>query len=241
MIKTARSPEINTMSKVKTRVVAAIPCYNTEKHIAEVVAKTKKYVDEVIIIDDGSTDLTSTVAKKAGARIITHEHNKGYGEAIKSCFTAMQTDSADVLVIIDGDGQHNPEQIPDLLAPIMKEHADIVIGSRFLFKGKAIPRYRKFGITVINLVWNCGSRIKLTDTQSGFRAYSRQALNKIRLSEKGMSISIEIIEKARRLKLKIQEVPITCSYENNNARLSFKAFRHGFSVALAVLRIRLSP
>jgi glycosyltransferase involved in cell wall biosynthesis len=225
---------------MKTKIVATIPCLNTQKHIAEVIAKTKKYVDEVIVIDDGSTDLTADVAKGAGAKVISHPKNMGYGEAIKSCFRAMQISDADVMIIIDGDGQHDPDEIPRLLSPISNEKADVVIGSRFLANGKKMPLYRKFGIKIINQVWNLGARVKSSDTQSGFRAYTRNSFEGMHFNNKGMSISIEIIEKARRKGLNIKEVPITCSYINNNSSLSLKAFIHGFTVAFSALRIRLS-
>jgi glycosyltransferase involved in cell wall biosynthesis len=225
---------------MKKKVVAAIPCYNTQEHIADLVVKINKYVDEVIVIDDGSTDMTADVAKRAGAKVISHKKNKGYGEAIKSCFASTQANQADVLIIMDGDGQHDPDEIYRLLLPISREDADIVIGSRFLADGKKMPCYRKFGIGIINYVWNFGAKLKLSDTQSGFRAYNRKAIDGLKFTEKGMSISIEIIEKARRMGLNIKEVPITCSYENNNSRLNSKAFIHGFKVALAVLRIRLN-
>ena len=239
MIEAAKSNKTTGNDIVKTRVVAAIPCYNTQEHVAEVIAKTKKYVDEVIVIDDGSTDNTAEVAKRAGARVISHKKNKGYGEAIKSCFAAVQTVKAGILITIDGDGQHDADEIPRLLSAISSEDADIVIGSRFLAEGKRMPGYRKFGIKVINLTWNFGAKVKVSDTQSGFRAYTRKAFDGIQFTEKGMGISIEIIEKARRLGLTIKEVPVTCSYENNNATLSPKAFIHGFSVVYSVIRIRL--
>jgi len=184
--------------KPKPRVVAVIPCYNTEHHIAEVVTRALPYVDQVIVVDDGSTDDTVEVARKAGAKVISHSTNRGYGEAIKSCFEAAKTNTADVLVILDGDGQHNPDEIPKLLARILKAEADLIIGSRFLSNEGSMPRYRKFGISVITFLWNFGAKVKVSDTQSGFRAYSKVIFEPFHLSEKGMSISIEILEKARR-------------------------------------------
>ena len=235
-----RNSELGTRnSPVTPRVIAAIPCYNTQKHIAEVVAKTKKYVDEVIVIDDGSTDMTAEVARNAGATVISHGKNKKYGEAIKSCFAAGQANNADVLITIDGDGQHNPDEIARFLAPIIKDESDIVIGSRFLEACK-IPSYRRFGLGIINLAWNFGAKIKITDTQSGFRAYSRKAFDGLQFNEKGMSISIEIIEKARRMGLRFKEVPITCSYVNNNSTLTPKAINHGLEVAFSIIKIRLT-
>ena len=111
------------------KIVAAIPCFNAEHFIADVVSKAKKYVDGVIVIDDGSHDGTAEVARAAGALVVNHGTNRGYGEAIKSCFETAKANAADVLVILDGDGQHKPDEIPLLLAPILKGEADLIIGS----------------------------------------------------------------------------------------------------------------
>jgi glycosyltransferase involved in cell wall biosynthesis len=168
------------------RVIACIPCFNTEKHIGEVVARTKKYVDKVIVINDGSHDETTQAARAAGATVISHEENKGYGEAINSSLKAAREEQPDILVIIDGDGQHDAEEIPRLLEPIINDKADIVIGSRFL-DGLNMPEYRRFGIGVITYLWNFGSKTKVTDSQSGFRAYTKDAYEKLSVSEQGMS------------------------------------------------------
>ena len=117
VVKLSRSFQTETPQKPYFKVVIAIPCYNTEGTISDVITETKKYVDEVIVIDDGSTDRTADVARKAGARVISHKKNKGYGEAIKSCFAASQAKDLDVLVIIDGDGQHDPDEIPRISHP----------------------------------------------------------------------------------------------------------------------------
>jgi glycosyltransferase involved in cell wall biosynthesis len=232
-------PLRNETARENLKIIATIPCYNTQNHIAEVVVKTKRYVDEVIVIDDGSTDMTTNVARSAGAKVISHEINLGYGEAIKSCFAVTQAEKADIVVTIDGDGQHDPDEIPNVLLPILVKEADLVIGSRFLAVGKKMPRYRKFGIRIINYIWNLGSKIKVSDTQSGFRAYDIKSIKDIHFSEKGMGISIEILENARRKGIIIKEVPITCSYENNNSYLGQKALMHGFKVVLSVIKIRL--
>jgi glycosyltransferase involved in cell wall biosynthesis len=225
--------------KKNARILAAIPCFNTANTISDVVAKTMRYVDEVIVVDDGSNDNTVEVAMAAGAKVISHNVNMGYGAAVKSCFTAFQNSSADILVIIDGDGQHNPDEIPLLLNPVTNNLADFVIGSRFITHLSNMPRYRKFGINVITWLWNFGSKIKVTDTQSGFRVYNKNLLDDFEFVENGMSLSIEILEKIRKNKPIILEIPITCSYENNNGHLTTKAFFHGISVALSVVKIRI--
>lgn len=232
------------------KVVAAIPCYNTEPFIRDVVVGARAYVDQVIVIDDGSSDGTAIAARAAGALVKSHSANRGYGEAIKSCFEMARAAAADVLVILDGDKQHNPDEIPRLLAPILNEEADLTIGSRFPqvddlsrehygsqeTRTTTTPRYRAFGIKVITGFWNFGSATKISDAQSGFRAYSKNAFQGLFLSETGMSISIEILEEIRRRQLAITEVPISCQYTESN--ISFKAVEHGLTVLFSVLRIR---
>jgi UDP-N-acetylglucosamine 3-dehydrogenase len=222
----------------RPKVVVTIPCFNTQNTIANVISKARKYADEVLVIDDGSSDMTAMTAKSMGALVISHKKNKGYGGALKSCFSAALANGADVIITIDGDGQHNPDEIPQLLDYILKKHIGSVIGSRFLTANN-IPGYRRFGISVINSLWNFGSRTKLSDSQSGFRAYQKNALDNLNLSENGMSISIEIVEKLRRKGINIQEVPISCHYENNNSHINLKAVFHGLGVFYSVFKIRL--
>jgi len=229
--------EASPSHQEKPKTVAAIPCFNTEPFIAEVVSKARKYADQVIVIDDGSEDATAEKARAAGAEVLCHNHNLGYGEAVKSCFKAARENSADILVTLDGDGQHNPDEIPQLLAPALREEADLVIGSRFIKNGHSVPRYRRFGIGVITLLWNLGSKVKVSDSQSGFRVYRKDAFKSLSLTERGMGISIETLEKARRANAAISEVPISCQYSSPTP--SLKAIKHGLGVALAVLRIRL--
>ena len=218
------------------KIIAAIPCFNTEASIADIVSKAKKYVDQVVVIDDGSRDGTAEAAKAAGALVINHGTNKGYGEAIKSCFEVAKANAADILVILDGDGQHNPDEIPQILAPAIEDKADVVVGSRFLANEQSMPPYRKFGISVITFLWNFGSKVTVSDTQSGFRAYNKRIFNAPALSEKGMSVSIEILEKARKEGVIIKEVPVSCSYMPSTLNLG--AIRHGLGVAFSVVRIR---
>ena len=219
------------------KVIAGIPCFNTKPSISDIVSKAKKHVSQVIAIDDGSKDGTAEAARTAGALVVTHSQNKGYGEAINSCFEAAKTEAADVLVILDGDGQHNPDEIPKLIAPILHGEADLVIGSRFLSNEAYMPRYRKFGIRVITFLFNFGSRTKVSDTQCGFRSYHEKLFSGLAHNEKGMGISIETLEKARKMGVVIAEVPIYCQYAPST--LNVKAVRHGLGVALAVIKLRL--
>jgi len=230
-----KSPQVSRVKHPK--IIVAIPCLNTENSIKDVVSKAKRYADQIVVIDDGSHDNTAELASAAEALVIKHRTNRGYGEAIKSCFDVAKANGHDILVILDGDGQHNPESIPQILEPLITGEADLVIGSRFLTSKCNIPTYRRFGIHIINILWNFGSKVKVSDTQSGFRAYSRKMFKTFLLSENGMSSSIETLEKARMAGVVINEVPISCTYVPS--RINLKAMRHGFTVALSVIRIRL--
>lgn len=219
------------------KVIATIPCFNTEGSVGDVVSRTAKYVDQVIVIDDGSSDGTVSKARAAGALVISHGANRGYGEAIKSCFEAGKSNGADILITLDSDGQHNPDEIQKIVAPILNKEADIVIGSRFLNNQAHMPRYRRFGIKVITFLFNFGSKVKIQDAQSGFRAYSRRALNTITPAEAGMSISVETLIQARAAGLGIREVAISCQYHPYSS--SKNPVIHGLGVALSVIRVRL--
>lgn len=221
----------------KPKIIAAIPAYNEEKYIRRIVQETRKYVNQVIVVDDGSTDGTARIAQESGAYVIKHITNQGYGGAIKTCLKTAMAYETDILVILDADGQHNPKEIPSVIQPILNGDADLVIGSRFLNKQNKVPCYRKFGINVITWLYNFGSYIKVTDAQSGFRAYSRRALQTLfPLESDGMSISMEILIKARNYRLRLNEVPISCLYHRESSTLN--PFTHGFSVALSTIHQR---
>jgi len=223
--------------KTQAKVIAAIPCFNTGNSIGEVVSGTAKYVDQVIVVDDGSSDDTANKAKASGARVISHGVNKGYGEAIKSCFKAGRASSAYILVTLDGDGQHNPDEIPKIVAPILNKEADIVIGSRFLSNQTDMPGYRRLGIKVITLLLNLGSKVKVRDAQSGFRAYSKWVLDAISPSEGGMSVSVETLISARAAGFGIREVAISCRYHPYSSTKN--PVIHGLGVAFSVIKLRL--
>lgn len=218
-------------------IIAAIPCFNEQDFIGDIVTSAKQYVDKVIVIDDGSTDNTSEVAKAAGAEVIRHEVRRGAGFATKSGFEAAKANNADVLVTLDGDGQHNPAEITRLLSAIVPQEADLVIGSRFLKAETNMPRYRKFGIDVITWLYNFGSRVKVSDSQSCFRAYSRRLLEAINTLEKGFGFSVELLIQARKRGFKITEVPISCVYHSQGSSLN--PVIHGVGVAMSVIKLRL--
>ena len=194
------------------KIVAAIPCFNEARFIGSVVVRTKKFVDSVIVIDDGSTDATAEIAAAAGAEVYQHGRNQGYGAAIRSAIKKGRELQADILVIIDGDGQHDSRDIPEVVKPIIEGKADVVVGSRFLGIGKKPPMFRRVGQRVLTIATNVGSKQAVSDSQSGFRAYSSKALKALNLTEDGMSVSSEIQFAISKCGLRVAEVPINVSY-----------------------------
>lgn len=231
----SESPE--TSQKTRPIIMVAAPAYNEGQFIAEVVLNAGKYADEVTVVDDGSTDNTAQIAELAGASVIRHETNRGAGEATKSCFEEARRKGANVLVTLDGDGQHNADVIPQILAPILGGKADLVIGSRFLVNHGTIPRYRRFGINVITWLYNVGSKLRTSDAQSCFRAYSEKALHSLDITERGFGFSVELLIQARQRGLTIVDVPISCIY--HSASHSANPLTHGLGVALTVVKLRL--
>ena len=216
-------------------VIIGIPAYNEEKNIAVIITKLKKITDKIIVCDDGSMDLTSKISEGLGATVIKHEKNLGYGAAIRSIFLKAKEMNGDVLVTFDADGQHRIEDIDKVIEPIIKDESDIVIGSRFLDDGeKEVPNYRKLGIKVITKITNASIKKQLTDSQSGFRAYSKKVLAKLSPSELGMGISTEILIKASSAEFRIVEVPIKIIYEGDTS--THNPITHGSSVIISTIK-----
>jgi glycosyltransferase involved in cell wall biosynthesis len=221
----------------KPRIIAVIPCLNEAQFIRNIVTRARRYVDEVIVVDDGSTDNTALAASGAGATVIAHKSRQGAGAATRTAFEAAKTFEADVLVTLDGDGQHNPDEIPQILDPIIRGEADLVIGSRFLNPHlEDVPRYRKFGIDVITWLYNIGSQTKVTDSQSGFRAYSRRLVEEINITEDGFGFSVQVLIQARKKDFVITEVPVSCIYHADGSTIN--PISHGLGVAFSVLKLR---
>lgn len=213
---------------------ACIPAYNEEKNIENLINSTKIHVDQVIVCDDGSTDKTASIAKNAGATVITHTKNQGYGAAIISLFDHCRAQNADVMITLDGDGQHDPNQIPILLDTLSQHNVDVVLGSRFLDDSSHTPGYRKRGIKIITSAANFGADFKVSDSQSGFRAYSKSAINAIHPTETGMSVSTEILLKISNKGLSLAEVPISISYDGDTSE--HNPVNHGLSVLVNTLK-----
>jgi len=191
-------------------IVAAIPAFNEEATIARVVIGSSRHVDKVVVCDDGSSDMTGEIAGRLGAEVVRHERNLGKGAAIRSLFDFAKRLRADVVVTIDADGQHDPGEIPKLLEPILSGKADIVIGSRSLREGE-MPRYRRIGRAALDRATVAAGHVKVADTQCGFRAYSKDAVQSLEVTEFGIGIDSEILMKSEGLRL--AEVPVGCKYK----------------------------
>ena len=222
------------MKILDMKVVIGIPAFNEEAKIAGILIKLKKISNDIIVCDDGSQDLTSNIARELGATVIQHERNMGYGAAIKTIFLKSQEMKADVLITFDADGQHRIEDIGKVLEPIKNNSADIVIGSRFLDDSQNIPKYRKLGIKAITELTNITGGTKISDSQSGFRAYNQKVLENIKPTESGMGISTEILIKAQKKGFEIVEVPITIKYEGDTS--THNPVSHGTSVVFSTLK-----
>ena len=217
------------------KITVGIPAFNEEKNIASIIQKLSKVADTVIVCNDGSTDNTAKIAEKMGAIVITHQQNLGYGAAIRSLFLKARELDSDMLVTLDSDGQHRISDVLPIVDPILKNQADLVIGSRFLTENqKDMPKYRKIGIKMITTLANTSLDESVTDSQSGFRAYGKNILFEITPSEKGMGVSNEILMKASKKNFKIIEVPIVVSYEGDTS--TQHPLSHGVSVTLSTLK-----
>ena len=214
------------------KTAAILPAYNEEIAIGSVVLKTKKYVDHVIVVDDGSDDSTSEIAQIAGAEVIKHISNKGKGAALKTGFKAVN--GYDIIVTLDSDGQHNPNEIPKLLAPIKKGQADIVNGSRYLNgQDKETPIYRRIGQNVLDKATYFNSGIKITDSQSGFRAFGKNTIPAFKFNSNGFSIESEMIREMAENNFKVEEVEIGVRYDVNGSTKN--PISHGFGVLIKII------
>jgi len=217
------------------KITVGIPAYNEEKNIAGIIQKLSEISDTIIVCNDGSTDNTGKIAEKMGAIVITHERNLGYGGSIQSLFFKARELGSDMLVTLDSDGQHRISDVLPVIDPIIKNQADLVIGSRFLTENQAnMPKYRKIGIKLITSLANSSLEEAVSDSQSGFRAYSKNVLSEITPSENGMGVSNEILMKASKKGFKITEVPIIVSYEGDTSTQN--PISHGASVTFSTLK-----
>jgi len=215
----------------KTGILAGISAYNEARYVGSIVIQARQYVDEVIVVDDGSTDNTARVAELAGATVIRHAQNRGKGTAIQSILAEAKKRKPDVLVLLDADAQHDPNEIPVLIKPI-SQGFDLVIGSREAQNDKT-PRYRRIGRKVLLHSARLASKANISDSESGFRALSPKAINNLKLKAAGFAIESEMITSAADKNLKITEVPISNIYTKDGSTLN--PIKHGIDVLSQII------
>lgn len=236
-----RNSELATMDeswwKEFVDILVAIPAYNESVSIGSTVLASKKYSDRVIVVDDGSIDDTASIAELSEATVLKHSQNRGKGQAMKTIFDHARSVEFDVLVVLDGDGQHDPDDIPNVAQPVIKGSADMVIGSRYLNSGVRTdtPVYRRVGQRTLDKITNMSAGTTVTDTQSGFRAFSREAVDRLDVFENGMGVESEMIRNASGERLRIAERPISVRYEGLDGQ-TLNPLRHGIGVLLTILR-----
>lgn len=194
-------------------IVVVIPAYNEELVIGSIVLRARRCAETVIVVDDGSKDDTAEIARLAGADVVVMPGNGGKAAALMAGFKRAKEYSADAVVMMDADGQHNPEEIMAVAAPVLAGEADLVIGSRFLREKSNVPIYRRLGQEVLTLCTNASSTCRTTDSQSGFRALSRRAMANLDFVSEGYSVESDMIAHFAGRGLAISEVPITVRYD----------------------------
>jgi glycosyltransferase involved in cell wall biosynthesis len=192
-------------------LIAGIPAFNEETTIAKVIIKARRFVDEVMVCDDGSTDDTAEIAEALGATVLRHRENLGKGQALRTLISEARRRAPMALVTIDADDQHDPEDIPRVIGPVIAGKADIVIGSRMA--SPDMPADRKVGNRILGAVTKSNSGISVTDSQSGFRAYSLKAVESIEFKDAGMATESQTLIDAGRLDLRVVEVTVSVKYE----------------------------
>jgi glycosyltransferase involved in cell wall biosynthesis len=220
-------------------IIACIPALNEERTIASIVLLAKKYVDEVLVCDDGSIDNTSELARKAGAIVLENPTTLGKGASLKILFEFALEQGADIIITLDADGQHNPHQIPDLFKPIIDKKADIVIGSRYLkgYENKG-PLYRKFGASILTFLTH--GKLNIKDSQSGFRAFSnRSAKEMINIEANGYGVESEQIIIASKKGLNMLEIPIDVMYKGVIHSSKKDPLTHGIEVIGTIIRAHI--
>ena len=196
---------------MKAKIFAVIPAYNEEKDISSIVRKTKKYVSNVVVVDDGSKDKTKEMSEKADAVVLRHVVNLGKGAALKTGCDYAVKKGAKFIVVLDADAQHNPRDIPRFIEKLKKN--EIVFSYRKA--SSKMPLVLRFGNWFISAVVGILYKVRLNDTQCGFRAFSKEAYNKIRWNATDYSMESEMISRAGKQRLKYVQIPIQTIYSDN--------------------------
>ncbi len=228
------SEHLGSQGSPAAAVVALIPAYNEQRFIGSLVLAVQPYVEQVIVVDDGSHDRTAEIARLAGATVVQHRTNQGKAAGVNTGFAYLRQLNPAVVVMLDGDGQHNADDIPMVIAPVLEGRADVVVGSRFLSIRNDIPTYRQAGQHSLTMITNVASGVRVGDSQSGFRAFSRRALERLSFGQGGFSIESEMQFLAREYHLHLVEVPISVVYAERAKR---NPVAHGLEVVHGILKL----
>jgi glycosyltransferase involved in cell wall biosynthesis len=215
-------------------IVAIIPAYNEERFIGSVVLMSRRFANTVIVVDDGSIDATAEVAEAAGAKVLRHPDNRGKAQALNTAFQAARDYTPDVVVTLDADGQHRPEELATVIQPVVRGEADLVIGSRYLNRSCQVPRHRIWGHMFFNWLTKIASGVYASDSQSGYRAFSARAISCAKFHSHGFSAEIEMQFIAGQRELKVVEVPVTIRYTDKPKR---PVIKQGLQVLNGALKL----
>ena len=214
------------------RVVVIVPAFDEERNVGSVVLRLRQLVEIVIVVDDGSRDETAQVARLAGAQVISHPRNRGYGAALRTGLAAAQELQPRAVVLMDADGQHRFEDVRALVRPILDNAADVAVGSRFADDRSRVPRMRRVAQHGLTWLSNAGSGVKLSDSQSGMRAFGPLALRALLLTSDSMAAASEMQFLAGEARLRVCEVPIEIRYFGDIKR---NPIAHGVDVLNGII------
>lgn len=216
------------------KIIAIIPAYNEARFIGSIILKLKQFPVKVMVVDDGSTDETAEISRAAGADVIQLPENQGKGAALNAGLIAASQQNPDAIVMIDADGQHLPDELLKVAKPILTNHADIVVGSRYMHNTSNTPPHRKFGHKILNFFTSLFSGVHVSDSQSGYRAFSPKAYRVLKFGSKGFSVESEMQFLASEHNLKIIDVPVTIQYLDGEKR---SAWKQGASVLNGIISL----
>jgi len=200
------------------KILIGIPAYNEEQTVSSVIKSIPKKIDkinkiDIVVVNDGSKDATARVAESSKATILNHIINRGLGGALKTIFAYGKLLNYDIIVTFDADGQHDSRDLSCLIRPIVENKTDVVIGTRWK-KNKNVPFSRLIVNKIANIITFLLFGVWSTDSQSGFRAFGKKAIQLINLQSDGMEVSSEFFREIFRNKLRYTEVPINTIYTN---------------------------
>jgi glycosyltransferase involved in cell wall biosynthesis len=212
-----------------SRVVVVMPAYNAAKTLSQTVGLIPRdVVDHLVLVDDGSRDATVQLARELGIDVVPHHHNAGYGANQKTCYTMALQLGADVVVMLHPDGQYDPTLIPDLIAPILRGDADLVLGSRMMIAGGAkagnMPAWKRVVNRTLTRIENVAMQTQLSEAHTGYRAYSRSFLETVpwRRNDDGFVFDTQIIFQAVAFAQRVVEVPVSTRYEADSSSISMR-------------------